>query len=176
MNKLDIAILNRDYEAIIEEISDDYIDNDDYLSWFLKAYFVLKDYDSEIELIRKILKNKESYALYNYLIASLIHELDFYQIKSFIKKSKLLNSNEIKMIFDGDYSFITCISKLDDTDLITSICLMIFVNDVFNNYDLDSITKDDCAIVFYELLDNLYSNGINEEYLESLKFIGLSIF
>ena len=93
-----------------------------------------------------------------------------------MSKSKLLNESVVTDILDGDLSVFTSLSNMEDDNMLTCVLLMLFLNDLFDNYTIDVITKDDEMIAFYELVDLAYTNGISLEKLETIKYIGDLLF
>lgn len=152
-------------------------DNNYYVSWIMKANLESKNYDLNCFFIENLIRNDiETFEEYNYLFTCLIKIDDLYRIKSYMTKSKLLNEAVVTEILDGDLSVYASLSNMEDENMLTCILLMLFLNDLFDNYTIDVITKDDEMIAFYELIDLAYTNGIDLEKLETIKYIGELLF
>ncbi len=152
-------------------------DNNYYVSWIMKANLESKNYDLNCFFIENLIRNDiETFEEYNYLFTCLIKIDDLYRIKSYMTKSKLLNEAVVTEILDGDLSVYASLSNMEDENMLTCILLMLFLNDLFDNFRIDAITKDDEMITFYELIDLAYTNGIDLEKLETIKYIGELLF
>ena len=152
-------------------------DNNYYVSWIMKANLESKNYDLNCFFIENLIRNDiETFEEYNYLFTCLIKIDDLYRIKSYMTKSKLLNEAVVTEILDGDLSVYASLSNMEDENMLTCILLMLFLNDLFDNFRIEAITKDDEMIAFYELIDLAYTNGIDLEKLETIKYIGELLF
>lgn len=152
-------------------------DNNYYVSWIMKANLESKNYDLNCFFIENLIRNDiETFEEYNYLFTCLIKIDDLYRIKSYMTKSKLLNEAVVTEILDGDLSVYASLSNMEDENMLTCILLMLFLNDLFDNFRIEAITKDDEMIAFYELVDLAYTNGIDLEKLETIKYIGELLF
>lgn len=152
-------------------------DNNYYVSWIMKANLESKNYNLNCFFIENLIRNDiETFEEYNYLFTCLIKIDDLYRIKSYMTKSKLLNEAVVTEILDGDLSVYASLSNMEDENMLTCILLMLFLNDLFDNFRIDAITKDDEMIAFYELIDLAYTNGIDLEKLETIKYIGELLF
>lgn len=152
-------------------------DNNYYVSWIMKANLESKNYDLNCFFIENLIRNDiETFEEYNYLFTCLIKIDDLYRIKSYMTKSKLLNEDGVTEILDGDLSVYASLSNMEDENMLTCILLMLFLNDLFDNFRIEAITKDDEMIAFYELIDLAYTNGIDLEKLEIIKYIGELLF
>lgn len=176
-NKLDNLIENKSYSELSKysfNISvSDLMENELYISWILKANLEAKNYDLGAFFIENLIRNGyESYELYLYLFTSLMKINDFYRIKSYLVRSKLLNDNIVGPIFDGELTVFSEINKIEDDNMFSLSLIIMVLNDIFDNYDITSLTKEDIVIAYFEMLDLAYSNGIDQDRLETNNFIG----
>ena len=179
--RIDNLIKLREYEELskmsFQFSAEELKENSYYVSWLMKANLESKNYDLNCFFIENLIRNGiESFEEYNYLFTCLIKINDLYRIKSYMSKSKLLNESVVTDILDGDLSVFTSLSNMEDDNMLTCVLLMLFLNDLFDNYTIDVITKDDEMIAFYELVDLAYTNGISLEKLETIKYIGDLLF
>ena len=172
IDKLKHLIILKDYEgisALTFKINLDELD-EVYISWIMKSNFIIKKNDYNIFFIeRLILSGKENYEMYVYLFASLLIIKDYYRIKSNIERSKLLNSDKVNNILNGEYSPLSVINNIEDENEYSVLILLLIFDSAFSlGSDIDSEhMAEHMAICYYEMIDQVYSN-MNEK-LESGK-------
>lgn len=184
IDKLKHLIILKDYEgisALTFKINLDELD-EAYISWIMKSNFIIKKNDYNIFFIeRLILSGKENYEMYVYLFASLLIIKDYYRIKSNIERSKLLNSDKVNNILNGEYSPLSVINNIEDENEYTVLILLLIFDSAFSlGSDIDSEhMTEHMAICYYEMIDQVYSN-MNEKLesgkLEMLELIAKMAF
>jgi len=181
--ELDELIIRKEYEEIsrlsFKVDQEKLIQSDYYISWILKANLETKNWDLNCFFIENLIRQgKESYLLYNYLFTCLLKINDLYRIKSYLSRSKLIQTTIVNYVLDGDLAVFDTIKNINQSDenYFTCVLLVLFLNDVFTNFNIDLITQDDLMITYYETIDLAYSNGIEIEKMETINFIGQLLF
>lgn len=127
----------------------------------MKSNFIIKKNDYNIFFIeRLILSGKENYEMYVYLFASLLIIKDYYRIKSNIERSKLLNSDKVNNILNGEYSPLSLINNIEDENEYSVLILLLIFDSAFSlGSDIDSEhMAEHMTICYYEMIDQVYSN------------------
>ena len=164
-----------------DEIFESYEILDDYaFNSLIKSAFILGDFDQAVVIYTELFKRKiETFTLTYYGLLGMLANTDIYQAISYIKKSELLNQNQVKEYFlkDGaNYSNILFLSKIDVYGTL-SIVLVNFIEgiakEIVGNVDIDS---EYILFRFFDLINMLYEIGYPEEIIQKLTYALKIIF
>lgn len=165
--------LDEDYLKIVglkNEITKD-IDEDklDIYNMLFKSLFYIEEYDDVIILYNKLIKYEiESYEGIYYTLLSCIANDDIFLGLSIIKKSILLNNEEIKCYREIDgANYINLLKENEDIE--KALIVTLFVENHFNKCD-------ELAVGYFENVGSLYEMGYSIEIVKELTTVGHMIF
>ena len=166
--KLDDVIAYKD--KILNSVNDYKDSRDIYLIAY--ALFLKHDYD-DLDFFILSLKSKgveRLDSLFFFFISAIIRS-NTYIAKAYISSSKLLNSNEILKLFDGDTSTLDNIKKYSDIDAIPTLLMFNYLLEVSDEEEIiDYICK------YYEMIDVIYSLGYDNSVVKFLEDVGKIAF
>jgi len=180
-------------KALIKSKIEDYKKTSDYFSIFKMKDTILEnykecDYDIYEELIKAtfsignfdeviligndfIYKGIESFSLIYYFLLSCIANNDIYQAKSIIRKSKVLNVNEIKNLYKEDGANYTKLLNYTYSfpSIVLSLVIVNFVEGLMREVGSGiNIDNEYLLFRFFDLLNMLYEIGYPHEIVLKL--------
>lgn len=182
-NKINQLLKENDYYGIFM-MKDDILNNYQVLDQsvfhqLISSTFYIGNFD-EVCLISNQLKamNIESFEIIYYTILSLIANVDIYQAMSYVKKSKLLNNEDIKEFYTADGANYSNLLFLSDKSLMQALALLMvnFVEglsrEMTGNIDVD---QEYIMFRFFDLINLVYEIGyplaVIQELSHALKII-----
>lgn len=140
---------------------------------YFNSLFKMREFEKIICLIEDLKKQElENCSWYFYGFICLIAKRDLYYAKSLIKNSKLLMSESINYLIQDDEANYSSIFSLH-YNLLLSIgpCLIVinFINELMIESFNQKIDDEYIVMRFFDLLNLLYENGIDEEIINIFK-------
>lgn len=140
------------------------------LNIYIETLFKIKEYEKMISLVEDLRKQEiENSMWYFYVIAYLISQKDFYYAKTIVSKSKLLVSDSIKYLIEGDDVDYNAIFNLHPIILSTiGPCLIIinFLNELLVEANNNKIDDEYILMRYFDLLNLLYEYGLEKEVID----------
>lgn len=174
--RLNDYLLNNDFFEVMK-MKDEILDNYQVLepnvfAQLISSAFLVGNFEEVIRIGEALsAKEKESFDTIYYYLLACIGITDIYRAMSFIKRSKLLNLEEIKIyhIEDGaNYSnllrFSSALSSATQALLIVNFVEGI-ARELTGNLDID---KEYLLFRFFDLINMIYEIGYPFEIIESL--------
>lgn len=171
------AIMNEDYSSFLSYYDDiinySQLYNKYYnsiLNIYIETLFKIKEFEKMILLVEELHKQEiENCMWYFYVFAYLIAKKDFYYVKAIISKSKLLASDSVKYLIDGedvDYNAVFNLHPLILTTLGPCLIIINFLNELL--VEVNNIKIDDEYILmrYFDLLNLLYEYGVDKELID----------
>lgn len=141
-----------------------------------KAMFFKEKYSSVVSLVTD-LQNKEyeKIEMYFYLIAACLALEDILYASMLIKKSKLMNSNDICIYWNDDATYSSLINCEDD---LKKTCIFAkFLKELLKEVALNDCIEDGyIGIRYFELVNTLLEIGFSEDFIKELIEIANVIF
>ena len=185
INKINEYYNQKDFEKV-SSFKDDVFNNlsfykeTDCLEKIIISLFVCKYFTEVVTFVEELRKNEIEDMTYSfYLLASLIGEDDIFMAKSYLKRSKLMNSNIVKAYIEEDGANYSNILNCDDVNNIPCLLLINYINE----YEKEGITneagfkeKDMRIYKYFEMIDNIYNFGYDESIVSFMSSIGRILF
>lgn len=173
-------ILNREYSQLLP-LYDDVVKHSKFINQhnvsiiniYFKSLFEMREFEKIICLIEDLKKNDlESCQWYFYGFICLIAKKDLYYAKRFINNSKLFLDESINYLIKDDECNYNLIFSLHSTLLLTiGPCLILinFINELIVESFNQKIDDEYIIMRFFDLLNILYENGIDDEIITIFK-------
>ena len=146
----------------------------------ISSLFISKHFNECVTFVEELKKKEiEDMKYVFYLIASLIALDDIYMARSYINRSKLLNSDYVKSMIEEDGANYSLIKNAEDIDDIPCLLLVNYVlsfdkegKENVKDYEI----KDIRVYKYFEMIDNIYSFAYDEEIVSYMINIASIIF
>lgn len=141
-------------------------------SKLVSSTFIIGNFDDTIKIGNELIaKNIETFDILYYTLLSLIARTDIYQAMSLIKKSKILNLEEIKKFHSlegANYSNLLNFSAALSSSTLTLLVVNFIegiAREMTGNIDVD---RDYLLFRFFDLINMVYEIGYPYEIIEEL--------
>jgi hypothetical protein len=178
MNKIYSAYDEADYRKVVSfksEVLEYYADlkSEDIFEIILESYFELSAFEEVITFGDELIKQGyEDFELYFYMLASYIAIVDIYQAKSLIRRSKILNQDDIKFYYSNEGANYTNILNLSDEIFeLAAPCLLLvnFITEVSKEIAGDfEVDHEYLLYRFFDLINLVYELGYEYEIIHKL--------
>ena len=175
------ALECEDYDVIYrfkDKVIDSYevFKNSDIYIALIKAMFYKGKYESVVSLVTSLQqKEYEKLEIYFYLLCSCLALEDIYQAASVVRKSSILNSNEVKMYWDEEATYssiLNCDKKVKKTYV-----MLRFMRELLKEISMNDNLEDGyVGIRYFELVNTLWEIGYEEAFVKELIEIANEIF
>lgn len=186
VNQIQEAIINQDYPKIIAmkqmiiDKASELIDTD-ALAMLYEAHFQLRLFEDIIDITIKLQEQEiEGFGLAFYTIASYIALDEIYLAESFIRKYRLLQTNEIKYYYgkeEANYSHLLGLVVDDYEEVVLCLLMVNYVYDVLRELGTEILENKKILIIrFFDLINITFELGYDDFIIEELKSVMKIIF
>ena len=134
--------------------------------------FLNEEYEKCIDTYKdEIKEDKENLVDAYYTLASIIASNDIYLGLSIIKKSKLLNDEEIKAYLDKEGA--NLVNLLVESDDMKKVVILLMFISSHKDCDMNDI---EVGLSFFEMIDSLYEIGYSSNIIKELTSVGHMLF
>ena len=137
-----------------------------------KDLFLCEEYEKITSAFQEEIKeDKENLSDAYYMLASVIASNDIYLGLSIIKKSKILNKEEITSYLDKEGA--NLVNLLVESDEIKKVVILLTFINSHKESDMD---EAEVGLSFFELIDSLYEIGYSSSIIKELTSVGHMLF
>ena len=137
-----------------------------------KDLFLCEEYEKITSAFQEEIKeDKENLSDAYYMLASVIASNDIYLGLSIIKKSKILNKEEITSYLDKEGA--NLVNLLVESDEIKKVVILLTFINSHKECDMD---EAEVGLSFFELIDSLYEIGYSSNIIKELTSVGHMLF
>ena len=137
-----------------------------------KDLFLCEEYEKITSAFQEEIKeDKENLSDAYYMLASVIASNDIYLGLSIIKKSKILNKEEITSYLDKEGA--NLVNLLVESDEIKKVVILLTFINSHKECDMD---EAEVGLSFFELIDSLYEIGYSSSIIKELTSVGHMLF
>jgi len=175
MNKVYDAYDKTDFRLVVSfkdeaiQYYNDFID-EDIFNIILESYFELYAFEEVVTFGDELIKlGYEDFELYFYMLSSLIALVDIYQARNLIRKSKLLNQEDIKFYYSKDGANYSNIYSLSDElfeQAAPCLLLVNFICEVSKEMAGDiEVDHEYLLFRFFDLINMIYELGYDYDLI-----------
>ena len=137
-----------------------------------KDLFLCEEYEKITSAFQEEIKeDKENLSDAYYMLASVIASNDIYLGLSIIKKSKILNKEEITSYLDKEGA--NLVNLLVESDEIKKVVILLTFINSHKECDMD---EAEVGLSFFELIDSSYEIGYSSSIIKELTSVGHMLF
>lgn len=176
---------NRDFYSIIK-LADRLWENfellrdTDVFDYLILSYFEIGDYQELIKNYHSLFnKDKESFTILYYTLASLIANVDIYQGMHIIRTSNILKEPTLEVFISREGANYTNLSNLDSEtfgDVIIVLLLVNFIEAIARESLSQGISQEYLLYRFYDMINIILEIGFDDQTVNDLNEICQKIF
>lgn len=176
---------NEDYYSIIK-LSDrlwenfELLKDTDVFDYLSMAYFELGNYHEVVRIYHSLFnKNKESFTILYYTLASLIANQDVYQGMHIIKTSNVLKEPTLEVFISREGANYNNLSNLDADafgDVVLVLLLVNFFEAIARESLSQGISRDYLLFRFYDMINIILEIGFEDRIINDLNELSQKIF